>query len=307
MKIEIENPINTRNRKIGVGIAVLLLVAIVASIGIQGADSTDKVSEAKNLIVEAAESDIGNANISTYDSATVENKIQSARSKLDEAEEIEGETERIRYLRDGSELVLSLSSMMENLQSVQSGLSSAESYASSDRYDDALSEIEASSGEIESAQENLNQMNQQFQTLNEYDYNIEELTESNFRDRTARMENLLNYMENYVNSYDTMVRGLENLNSANTYLDEDEYNRAGNYYLDAKQNFQEAQEGFKSIEDSAPSNYKSTVISFTCRNGKLVTISEKSYQLTQAIEDGDQEEAQQLNEEVQGISLDSCN
>jgi hypothetical protein len=116
-----------------------LLVAVVASIGMQGADSTDKVSEAKDLIVEAAETDIGNANISTYDSSTVENKIESARSKLDEAEEIEGETERIQYLRDGSELVLSLSSMMENLQAVQSGLSSAESYSFSDRYEDALS------------------------------------------------------------------------------------------------------------------------------------------------------------------------
>jgi len=307
MKIEIKNPINTRNRKIGAGIAVLLLLAVVASIGMQGADSTDKVSEAKNLIVEAAESDIGNANISTYDSSTVENKIESARSTLDEAEEIEGETERIRYLRDGSELVLSLSSMMENIKAVQTSLSSAESYTSSDRYDDALSEVEASSEDIESAQKNLNQINQHFQTLNEYDYNIEELTESNFKDRTTRMDNLLNYMENYVNSYDTMVRGLENLNSANTYLDKDEYNRAGNYYLDAKQNFQEAQEGFKSIEDSAPSNYKSPVISLTCRNGKLVTVSEKSYQLTQAIEDGNQEEAQQLNQEVQGISLESCN
>lgn len=299
MQIEINNPLNTRNRKIAGAVVGLLIISFLA-LAVVGS-SGEEVTEARDLLQEA-NSEITSSEYGEYDADHVENRLSLARDKLDRA----GDSERVEYLRIYADMVGHYSEMMEGINEAGNKFESSISYMDAGRYDDAIQEVQDSESDISSAESSLNQVDSDITELQSYGYESDQLALSDMQNGFQEMKPLIQSIKKLRTGYESLLEGMKDLEEANSYTENEEYARASSYFINAQEHFEDSRVKFNEAEDSTTGEFKADAIQMSCQAKNLRDLSETSSELYQAVVEEDQEEYQRLQDEVDEISNRSC-
>lgn len=299
MKIEVTNPFNTRSRKITGGVIGLLMIVLV--IGVIGSSSGEDLEQSAELIQEAS-SEIQNSEYGSYDPDPVENRLNRARSILDDA----GDSDRAEYLRTYADMVGHLSDGMNSISVAGNKIEASNSYIQSERYGDALQEVQSSEDDINDAENSIDKVESDVNNLQSYEYESTQLALSDLQDSVQELQSILESMKTFRDGYEAFLEGMNDLKEANDYGDNEEYAQASSSYINAQEHFESARTSFNQVEDSTSGDLKSTAIQLSCQTKNLRDISETSSELYQAILNDNREEAQNLQSEVESISNRSC-
>lgn len=240
--------------------------------------------------------------------AEVYGYLDTADARVDSAEEdaTAEQMEQIDALRGYVSFTREFTKSIEIYVDTLNNLSTAYSYFDSERFSDAESQFNTAEQTASDADEQLVLVRDEYEDLE-----TDELDDFDRVEFEAFDEDLTD-LEEFADAFISLSNGMKHFSAgmvdytdAEDELDAENYSEAASKFSDASNDFGTANSIFTDSEDSAPSSLVSSFIDMSCRAGALRDASQHFTNASEAIEDGDNQRA---NEELEAAqeAADRC-
>ncbi|MFC7130915.1 hypothetical protein [Haloferax chudinovii] len=235
--------------------------------------------------------------------------LDEAANELDAAEEYSTDEQRSKinsgreYIEFGRKITDFLDIVVEGYSLVYSGLT----YFQSERYTDAAAELEAAEQKLGDADDLLSVVRDRTSQLETEELDdFDKVDAETLQIDLTTLDELIPVLETMATGIREMSLGMEDLNEAESYLDEEALTQAQKALDRAAEHFGTSESLFKRQEGESPSSIKSTFIELTCYAGSLKDGTEHFSRAVEAIGEGDNERAKEERDKA-SESYNKCN
>lgn len=248
--------------------------------------------ESESAKFDESEFQEGGVDIKT---TTIDGYLDTASSELDEAEEYANEEQQElidaarKYVSFTTEAVEFLDIFAEGYTQASTGFT----YFQSERYEDAVDELENAESSLAESDDLLTVTQSRAEDLNtDMLSDLESVEIESIRPILEDMDELLRAFRTMIEGMISVSNGMIDFTEAGSYLEDERYSDAEEAFRSASDDFSAGQSMFRSEEDTAPTEVKSTFIEMSCYSEALKDASTHFANGAEATQNGNRARAE---------------